>query len=122
MIAGKLLTRTTAHAIRVRVADNFVKRLCGLMLRGPMDADEALLLLRCSSIHTAWMRYPIDLLYLNADGEVLRSSPQLRPWRIGIAPAGTVHVLEMPAGSIERLGLAQGSRLEHPALVEGLAT
>lgn len=109
------------HLLRLEVADRFWSRFRGLMLRPPLAEEPVaagLLLIGCASIHTAFMRYPIDVVYLDGGGQVTSGIPHLKPWR---ASAGTVfsgartrHTLELPAGSIARLGIAPGAWLRHP--------
>lgn len=99
--------------LNVRTADNFLHRLRGLMFAHPLEPMSALLLTRCASIHTAFMRQTIDVLYLDAHGVILRCVANIPPWRASARP-GAKHVLEMAAGSIARLGIAPGDRLAHP--------
>lgn len=98
-------------ASRVAVADSFARRLRGLLGRPPMEQEEGLLLLDCESIHTAGMRYPIDVAFLDADRQVVRSISALRPWRIGLGGSSAVHALELPAGRLRRTGTVPGVRL-----------
>lgn len=119
-----LLTASGAHALRVRRADDFLSRFCGLMLRAPLAPDAGLLLADCPSVHTAFMRCSIDVVYLDAHGVVLKCVPRLRPWWGSFSDAGcdangarhrrAAHTLEMVAGSIARLNIVAGSRLGHP--------
>lgn len=103
--------------LRVCVADRFFARFRGLMLAPPLPAGKGLLLMRCASVHTAFMRCAIDVVYLEASGVVVRCVPRLKPWRAsaGGAAAGmrSRHALELAAGSIDRLGVRPGDRLEH---------
>ncbi len=120
-----LLTGSGAHPLRVRRAANFFTRFCGLMLRAPLAPDAGLLLAKCPSVHTAFMRCPIDVVYLDARGVVLKCVPRLRPWWGSVSNAGrdaaglrhqrAAHTLELAAGTIARLRIAAGSRLQHPS-------
>lgn len=76
---------------RIEVADTFLRRLRGLMLRRPGDP---LLLTRTSSVHTCWMRFPVDVTFLDARGRVLREV-RLRPWRAAWC-RGARYALEVP--------------------------
>lgn len=113
-----LHTRGGTHQLTVRVAASFFVRLIGLMFSRPLPADHALLLTCCNSVHTGFMRYPIDVVYLSREGIVTRCISGLVPWRMTAAgraaTAGTrtVHTLELPAGSLDRYALAPGDRLE----------
>lgn len=113
-----LHTTTGRHPLRLRLADRFGSRARGLMLAPPLPDGQGLLLQRCASVHTAFMRAAIDVVYLDARGVVLRCVPGLRPWRLSIARTGpgggARHTLELSAGSVARLGLRPGDRLDHP--------
>ena len=74
--------------------------------------DHGLLLTRCGSVHSAFMRQTIDVIYLDRQGRVLRCVAALRPWRASLCP-GAAHVLELAAGSIARYHIAPGDRLLH---------
>ena len=82
----------------------------GLLGRSSLEYGEALLLRPAGSIHTAFMRFPIDAVFLDADMRVLRIEPNLRPWRIA-AQRGARAVVELPAGAAETMGLAVGLTL-----------
>ncbi|MDI1260158.1 DUF192 domain-containing protein [Aquabacterium sp.] len=115
---------TGRHPVTIKVADSFFERFCGLMFSKSLPAGHALLLKRCPSVHTAFMRYAIDVLYLDGQGRVLKCVPQLKPWRVsssGLGPlaarrVGGVHTLELSAGSIDRLRLQVGDQVDHASL------
>ncbi|OIQ98716.1 hypothetical protein GALL_192170 [mine drainage metagenome] len=109
-----LHSRSGAHSLAIRLADSFFGRFEGLMLAAPLHRDQGLLMTRCSSVHTAWMHYPIDLIYLDRRGLAVKCVPKLRPWRCSFGGARAVHTLELEAGSIERLELGPGDRLDFP--------
>jgi uncharacterized membrane protein (UPF0127 family) len=103
----------------LELAGGFWSRFCGLMLRRAPDEARGLLLLRCTSIHTAFMRYALDVAYLDRAGRVLSCRAGLKPWRLSFGPKGCAHVLELKAGDAARLGIAPGRRIEHPCFVRG---
>lgn len=94
---------------RLTVADSFARRFIGLMGRRSMEADEGLLLKRCGSIHTCFMHFPIDVIYLSRAYTVL-DSETVKPWRMGTLVKGAAHVLELPEGC--RGQFPAGHRLE----------
>jgi uncharacterized protein len=69
-----------------------------------------LLIKRTSSIHMFFMRFPIDAVFLDRELRVVKVVPGLRPWRIAAARRAR-SVLELPAGTCERRGIAVGDRL-----------
>jgi uncharacterized membrane protein (UPF0127 family) len=96
-------------ARRLIVARAFNERLLGVLRFGALEPDAALLISPCASIHTFAVRFALDAVFLNAQLRILRLAPQIAPWRIRIAPLGTKHVLELPAGRLETLQLELGT-------------
>ena len=98
----------------VQVADTFLYRLRGLMLRSPasLPLGTGLLIAPCNSIHMMFMRFAIDVVYLAKDYTVVKTVKNVRPW-LGISACfkkGTWAVLELPSGSVDYYGIAVGSR------------
>jgi len=93
------------------VADTFLSRLRGLLGRRGLQADESLLLSPSSSIHTFFMRFPIDVVFLDADLTVLGTREPVRPWRIASCRRSR-SALELRAGACSRWGVRPGDRLE----------
>jgi uncharacterized protein len=92
------------------VADSPVSRLRGLLGRSELRPGEGLLLRPASAIHTCFMRFPIDAVFLDRDGRVVGISGDVRPWRAA-GSRGAKAVLELPAGESSRRGLELGDRL-----------
>ncbi len=93
------------------LANRPLRRMLGLMGRRGLPAGEGLLLSPAPSIHTAFMRFPIDALFLDRELEVLEIVERLRPWRVA-AKRGARAVLELPAGEATRRGVLVGDQLE----------
>lgn len=85
-------------ALYVEDAHTFWRRCLGLMFRSHLPPDHGLLLRPCNAIHTWFMRFAIDAIYLDATGRVLRIDRALAPWRIARPCPGARAVLELPAG------------------------
>ena len=83
---------------RVARASGFIGRFRGLMGRQRLRTGEGLILSPCNQVHTFCMRFPIDVLYLAKDLQVLRVTT-LRPGRVGPRVKGACLVLEVEAGS-----------------------
>ena len=84
-------------AVRVYVARRINARLLGLALLPALPPDVALLLPRCRSVHTFGMRFEIELVFLDAEGRVVRHEPGVPPRRM-VSCRGAVAVVELPAG------------------------
>ncbi len=97
----------TVDGMRIMLAQRFWARLVGLLGRRALAPDEALLLSPCNNIHTFFMRFPIDVVFLDKQGAVLAIVPALRPWRV--AAARRAHAcLELAGGGARRFGLEVG--------------
>jgi len=82
----------------IRLADSFSSRLLGLMFRKSTGEYSGLLLKNCGSIHCFFMRFPIDVIYLDKEYRVLFRETVF-PWHIGRSVKGAAHVLELPQHS-----------------------
>lgn len=103
---------------RCRVADRALPRMRGLLGRRGLDSGEGLLLKPSPSIMTFFMRFPIDAVFLDEEGTVLKVRAHLRPWRLA-GCRGAHSTLELPAGEASRRAVRVGDRLE---AVESMAT
>ena len=84
-------------------------RLRGMIGRrfvpGKMDA---LVFENCSSVHTCFMGYPLDLVYLDCDRKVVSTETRLAPWRVSFGGRGAVIVIELPPGAVAFSGTLPG--------------
>ena len=94
----------------VTVADGALRRLRGLLGRRALPVGEGIVLRPAWSIHTAFMRFSIDVVFIDAEQVVLRVEPSLRPFKTASC-RGAREVVELPAGECERRGLAPGDRV-----------
>ena len=100
---------------RCAVAERFLPRLRGLLGRTSLEADEGMLFRPAASIHTFFMRFPIDVVLLDRSGTVVAAFSPLRPWR-AVWHRRARTALELPAGRCAELDLAAGDLLtEQPA-------
>jgi uncharacterized membrane protein (UPF0127 family) len=88
-----------------------LRRMRGLLGKGELKCGEGLLLRPAPAVHTLFMRFPIDAVFLGRDLTVLRVASDLRPWRMARCK-GARAVLELPAGAAGRRGIARGDQLE----------
>jgi uncharacterized protein len=95
---------------RCTLADSALSRLKGLLGRAHLEQDEGLLLKPAPAIHTYFMRFAIDAVFLDRELRVLGVTPGLRPWRWA-RRAGARAVLELAAGEADRRGVRPGERL-----------
>ena len=95
---------------RCVLADTALTRMRGLLGRRELPSGEGLLLRPASSIHMAFMRFPIDAVFLDAQGRVVKVARELKPWRTAAARRAKA-VVELPAGEASRRGIDVGQRL-----------
>ena len=88
-------------AEKVETAFSILKRMKGLMFRPTMAASTAMLLAPCPQIHTCFMKFSLDVLFLAEDGTVLYVMENLKPWRLSPIVGRAVQTLEMPAGTLQ---------------------
>jgi uncharacterized protein len=93
------------------VAETPLARLKGLLGRKELAPGEGLLLKPASAVHTSFMRFPIDVVFLDRELRVLAVATNLKPWRAA-ARRGARAVLELPAGECKRRDIRPGDRLE----------
>jgi uncharacterized membrane protein (UPF0127 family) len=92
------------------LARNPLTRMRGLLGRRGLAQGEGLLLQPAGSIHTFFMRFPIDVVFLDGDRRVMRVAPNVRPWRTAAVRKARA-VLELAAGEAARVGLQPGAVL-----------
>ncbi|HET7855829.1 MAG TPA: DUF192 domain-containing protein [Gaiellaceae bacterium] len=95
---------------RCVVADSPVSRMKGLLGRSELRSGEGLLLRPASAIHTFFMRFPIDAVFLDRDWRIVGIADGVAPWRTA-GRKGAKAVLELPAGESARRGLRPGDLL-----------
>ena len=106
------LVNETGETVVARcfVADKPWSRMRGLLGRPTLPAGEGILLRPASSVHMFFMRFAIDVVWLDRDLRVLDVKTNLRPWRTATR-RGARSALELAAGECDRVGLTPGNRL-----------
>lgn len=94
------ISKATLLARKATLANTVGKRIIGLLGRRGMENGEGLIIRPCSSIHTFFMRFPIDILFLDKDSKVVKSIRRMRPFRLSGWVVGAKEVVELPSGVI----------------------
>ena len=104
--------RTLARAV---MADTPAARMIGLLRHAGLPRGEGLVLRPCSSVHTWFMRFAIDVVFLDRGSTVLRTVDTLRPFGLAWGGWKAAMAIELPAGTLREAGVAVGDqlRLEH---------
>jgi uncharacterized membrane protein (UPF0127 family) len=103
-------TRETVLAEAADVADTSAKRRTGLLKHTRLEPGEGLWIIPCESVHTFFMKFPIDLVYLDKHRKVRKVCHAVGPWRLS-ACLSARSVLELPAGTVARTGTVPGDEL-----------
>src|ERR671919_109543 len=95
---------------RCVVADRAHRRMRGLMGRRRLNPGQGMVLRPAFAIHTHFMHFPIDVVFLDSDQVVIAVEKEVRPWRTASC-RGAREVVELAAGECERRGLEVGDRV-----------
>lgn len=114
-VAGAVNERNGMElAGEVRQARSLWARFWGLMGRRSLPEGQGLLLRPCSSVHMFFMRFPIDVIFLDRDNRVVKIIPAMKPWRAALGGRGAHSALEVNAGAAEAAGLGVGDTIGLP--------
>lgn len=111
MLRIENLTRHTTLVQRGRVADNFFTKFRGLMGVRSLPPGDGLLITSCNSVHTHFMRMPIDVLYVDDSHCVVDIDPAMAAWRIGRTRKQATYVVELPSGTVAQTQCNVGDQL-----------
>jgi uncharacterized membrane protein (UPF0127 family) len=106
------ITRNQILAIHLDTADTFFSSLIGLLGRSQLDSGEGLWIRPCQSVHTIWMRFPIDVIFLDAEQAVIHMVERMKPFRVSRHVSRAKSALELPAATIEQTGTRLGDQLK----------
>jgi uncharacterized membrane protein (UPF0127 family) len=104
-------TRGSLLATNAKLASSYWSRFWGLMLRRRLSDGDGILLTKSSSIHSFFMFFRFDALYLDRDGRVVKVVHAMRPWWISFGGKGSKDTLELPAGTAQRTQTVTGDLL-----------
>jgi hypothetical protein len=103
-------TRDTILGDAVEIADTSEKRRVGLLKHVRLEPGAGLWIVPCESVHTFFMKFPIDLVYLDKQRKVRKVKHAVPAWRLSACL--TAHsILELPAGTVEKSGTMPGDEL-----------
>ncbi len=95
------LTRNTVLAEEAKMADTFFARLVGLLNRSSLKKGEALILTPSNSIHSFFMRFTIDVIFLDKTGKVIDALTSFKPFRLSPVYFNASLTIELPEGVIQ---------------------
>jgi hypothetical protein len=116
MVLVRNQTRNTVLGDAVEVADTSEKRRVGLLKHARLDPGSGLWIVPCESVHTFFMKFPIDLVYLDKQRKVRKVRHAVPAWRLS-ACLSAHSILELPAGTAEESGTLPGDELTFQKLM-----
>jgi len=104
------VTRGTLLGDAIDLADTSAKRTTGLLKHKELLPGEGLWIIPCEGVHTFFMKFPIDLVYIDKKSVVRKIVPNVAPWRLSMClPAHSI--IELPAGTIVPGSTCKGDQL-----------
>ena len=98
-------------AEHAELADNVFSRMKGLLFRDSLDTSAALIIKPASSLHTFFMRFSIDIIFLDKQGKILKLSRNVPPSKFVLSVFGAKCAVEFPTGTIDKFSLSIGGQL-----------
>lgn len=106
------LRNNAALADKAKLADNFLGRLIGLLNRRSLEKGEALILRPSNCIHSFFMRFTIDVLFLDKSGKVVACLPSFRPFRFSPVYFNAHTVIELPEHTLKLSAIQPGDNIQ----------
>jgi uncharacterized membrane protein (UPF0127 family) len=105
------LTRGTTLGDQIDCADTSSKRTTGLLKHKELRPGEGLWIIPCEGVHTFFMKFALDLVYVDKKNVVRKTVANVVPWRLSLClPAHSI--IELPAGTIDPTSTRKGDQLE----------
>ncbi|MDA3895033.1 MAG: DUF192 domain-containing protein [Desulfobacteraceae bacterium] len=114
MATYKVVNLMTDQVIACPVyrANSFFQRMQGLLGRSAMKDGEGLYISKCHSIHTFFMKFSIDIIFIDKEFRVKKVITCLKPFRLAFGSFGTAGTLELPSRSINKNPCRPGDQLD----------
>jgi len=104
-------TKNTVLAEGAEVANTVLKRMKGLLGRKDYRQGEALIIKPCNSIHTFFMRFPIDVLFVDKHNKAIKAISSLNPFRFTFVYFNAAFTVELPIGTLESSSTTKGDTI-----------
>ncbi|HYF82010.1 MAG TPA: DUF192 domain-containing protein [Clostridia bacterium] len=95
----------------LKIAKTFKERFLGLMFKRRLPAHEGLMLLGCSAIHTCFMRFAIDVVFMDINHRVIGIKEKIKPWQLSGFVRKAYIALELPEGTVDKKNITIGDIL-----------
>lgn len=109
-----LRNSTTGQIVATRIdrLSSFLHRAVGLLARTTIRPDEGVWITSCRAIHTLGMRVAIDVIFVDAQGRVIRVDSNVKPNRLALGCKGADSVVELGSGALHEVDVLPGDVLE----------
>ena len=97
--------------LKIITAKNWWQGMCGLIGRESLQVDEAFLIPECKQVHTWFMRYPLDVVWLDSEQRVIAGELGLKPWRISKRVPTAKYCVELAGGGVRRYEIKRGGKI-----------
>lgn len=105
-------TRKTFIAENAKIADTFLSRMIGLLNRTSLNDQEALIITQCQSIHMVFMKFPIDVIFINRSNQVVGLVRRIKPFTFSSLFLKASAAIELPIKTIEKSQTQLGDSLQ----------
>lgn len=105
------VTKKNTVIENLRIAKNFKERFWGLMFKKRISPNEGLMLLDCNGIHTYFMRFAIDVVFMDINHQVISIKEKIKPWKNSGFIKKAYITLELPAGTVNKKDISVGDIL-----------
>lgn len=99
----KIINQTNEQVLgdKITYANSIYGRFIGLMGKSELKKGEGVFLTPCNSIHMMFMKFPLDILFLDRKNKIIHITKDIKPWKISRVVFKAQSVLEVPAGTVE---------------------
>lgn len=105
-------SKNTVLATDCSVAGTFLKRFMGLMGKKVLEKGSGLIITPCNSIHMCFMKFSLDVVFIDSSNTVVHIIEEIKPWRVSKLVSKAHSVIELPVGTIAASETQPGDRLE----------
>ena len=106
------LSKSNIIAEQGLFANSFWNRLNGLIGKKQFDENEAMCIKPCKSVHMFFMRFSIDVVFVDNDNVVIKEITSLKPWQISPYVKQASYVIELPKGTISDKDINIGDKID----------
>lgn len=107
----EILINNNSIGNNIKIADNFFTRFKGLMFKKELNINEGLIINPCNSIHMFFMNFPLDILFVNENNEVVEILENIKPWRVSKLYFNAEYVVELPINTVKSKNIQKNQKI-----------